>query len=117
MVNPQTLFAWIDMVWVPVAFFAAHKGHRIHAVAFALACVLALRFQIELMNEIGFPRGIFKVMDTPLFTRGIVVYGVFVVLFLLMARFSKGADTFIYIAAAITVFIAAFCISSLGMVL
>lgn len=84
---------------------------------FVLACVLALRLQIELMVEIDYPTGFFPFLDYPLLQRGFIIYGGFTAVFLGLSYLSKEKDHYIYIAAAITVFTIAFCVSSFVMVL
>ena len=111
------LFNHIDLLWVPVALFCLHKGQRLKAVLFVLVCAFAMRLQIELMQSIGYGRGFFRLMDTPLYIRGLVTYSVFILGFFIMSHFSPKTDSFVYIAASITIFIAAFCVSSLIMVL
>lgn len=108
---------WMDLFWVPMAIVAAHKGQRGKTVLFVLACVLALRLQVELLTEIGYPTGIFPFLDFSLLQRGFVIYGAFIAVFLSMLHLSREKDPYIYIAAAITVFTVAFCVSSAVMVL
>ena len=111
------LFNYIDLAWVPVALVCLHKGQRLAGVLFVLTCAFGLRLQVELMQSIGYPRGFFHLMDAPLFLRGLVTYSAFILFFLILAYFSPRSDRFVMIAASITVFIAAFCVSSLIMVL
>jgi hypothetical protein len=113
----QTLYHWIDLFWIPVALLTMEKGKRLFTVGFILSCVLLLRLQVELMQHIGFPRGIFGVMESSIYARGLITYGAFITLFMLMAYYSKGVDKSIHIAASITMMIAALCVSALVMVL
>lgn len=108
---------WIDLIWVFVALVVLHKGQRMKAVMFILSCVLALRLQVELMFEIGYPTGFFPLLEFPLLERGFMAYSVFIATFLALSYFSRERDTYIYMAASITVFITAFCVSTLVMVL
>ena len=108
---------WVDLAWVPFAMLAVHKGQRFKAVMFVLSCVLTLRLQLELMTEIGYPNGIMPFMTYPLMDRGLITYGAFIALFLLLSHFSREKDGYVYMAAAITVFMAAFCVSSFILIL
>lgn len=108
---------WIDLLWVPLTFFALHKGQRIKAVLFVLSCILTLRLQIELMEEIGYPDGILPLIDYSPLHRGYMTYGAFIAVFLILSHISREKDPYVFIAAAITVFIAAFCVSSFILVL
>lgn len=108
---------WIDLAWIPLALIAVHKGQRIKAIFFVLLCVFALRMQIELMNEIGYPLGIMPFLNYPLLERGFITYGAFIAIFLSLSHYSREKDHYVFIAAAITVFIVAFCVSSFILVL
>lgn len=104
---------WIDLAWIPIALVALHKGQRFKGVMFILTCVFALRMQVEFMQEIGYPTGILPLLDFPMLERGYISYGAFIATFLILSHFSREKDPYVYIAAAITVFIAAFVVSSL----
>lgn len=113
----QTLFDYIDLAWIPVALLCLHKGQRLGAVAFVLACAFIMRLQIELMESIGYGGGVFHLIDTPLYIRGLVTYSLFVLGLFVLGYFSPRSDKFVFIAASITIFITAFCVSSAVMVL
>lgn len=113
----QIAFSWIDLLWVPAALLAVERGKRFLAVGFVLACVFLLRLQVELFQQLGFARGFMGFMDSAIFPRGLVTYGVFIALFLLIAFYSKGSHKSIFMAASITILIAAFCVSCFIMVL
>lgn len=108
---------WIDLAWVPITALAVHKGQRFKAVMFVLCCVLTLRLQLELMDEIGYPKGILPFMDQPLMERGLITYSAFIAVFLILSHYSRESDGYVYIAAAITVFMIAFCVSSFILIL
>lgn len=111
------LFNHLDLLWVPVAWLCLHKGQRLKATLFVLMCAFVMRLQIELMQSIGYGNGFFRLIDTPLYIRGLVTYSLFILGLFILSYFSPKTDSFVYIAASITIFIAAFCVSSLVMVL
>jgi hypothetical protein len=113
----QTAFQWIDLLWIPVAVLTMEKGKRIFTCGFVFSCVLLLRLQVELLQKIGFAHGFFGWMDSDIYKRGLITYGFFIMLFLLIAYFSPGSDKNVHIAASIAIFIAAFCVSTFIMVL
>jgi len=117
MITTQTLFQWIDLLWIPVALLASEKGKRILTCFFILASILLLRLQVELLQGIGFERGFLGLVQTDILTRGMATYGSFIAIFLILAYFSKGTDKNIHIAASITIMLASFCVSTLIMVL
>jgi hypothetical protein len=108
----QTLFPYIDLLWVPLALLCVPAGLRLKSALFVLACALMLRLQVQMMGELGFPNGIFKLWDMPLFTRGVVVYSLFILFFLMLTFLSPRVNGFVFIAAAISIFMAAFAIST-----
>ncbi len=117
MITPLALYQWIDLLWLPIAFVVVERGKRLLTAGFILSCVLLLRLQIELLEEGGFPNGIMHFMESDIYARGLIVYGSFIALFLAISRFSPGVNKNIHIAASITIFFAAFCTSTLIMVL
>lgn len=117
MTTVQNLLSWIDLLWIPIALLTAERGKRLFTAIFAGACILLLRLQVELLRGIGFSKGFLGFMTSDILYRGMVVYGLFILLFLILAHFSKGGDKNIHIAASITIMIAAFCVSTFIMVL
>lgn len=113
----EFLIDWIDLMWVPVALVLLRKGQRFKGVMFILSCVLTLRLQVQLMERIHYPTGIMHFLEFPLIQRGFIVYGAFIAAFLILSHFSREKDHYVYIAAAITVFMVAFCVSSFVFVL
>lgn len=113
----NNILNWLDFLWIPAAFFIVRKKQRAYAIGFVLMCLLVLRLQVELMTEIGYERGFLPFLSVPSLYRGFVVYGVIIGLFLLLSRWSREKDRFIYIAASITVLFVAFCVSTFVMFL
>ncbi|USO04054.1 MAG: hypothetical protein H6853_01895 [Rhodospirillales bacterium] len=110
MMNIQSLFEWIDLLWVPVALLCLHKGQRLKGAVFVLACAFIMRLQIQLMEEIGFGNGFLGLLDTPLYARGLVTYSLTILIFFLLSYYSPNIDKFVHVAASITIFTGAFCV-------
>ena len=111
------LYQWMDLLWLPVALVAVHKGQRLNTAAFILICIMTLRAQIELMQSMGHPNGIVGLLHSGAYERGLVVYGIIFALFLVLAYFSPNTRGIIYFAATLSIYIFAFCISMLVMAL
>jgi len=111
------IYQWLDLIWIPVAFFVLHKEQRLKGIVFILSCVFTLRLQIELLLGIDRPFGILNILDNALLDRGFICYGIFIGLFLLLSYFSKNENPYVYIAAAITVFMIAFVIATVALIL
>lgn len=105
------LYQWIDFAWVPLAFAAVHRGHRLMAASFAALCLGTLRLQVELMEESGYPRGFTGFLDWPALLRGQAVYSAVIALFLLLAVFSPRTRREVVLAAMLVLYVFAFCIS------
>lgn len=111
------LYQWIDLIWIPISIFIVHKHQRIKTVFFVLSCILTLRLQVELMEEIDKATGFFKIMDSYVFHRGLVLYGIVIALFLILAHFSPKTKPAVFLAAAISIYILSFAMSMLLMIL
>lgn len=111
------IYQWIDLVWIPIALLVAHKPHRLLTAGLILICALSLRLQVELMDSIGFDTGILSFMNTPLFQRGIMVYGFVIALFLVLAYFSPRTSKMVFFAAGLSIYILAVCLSTIIMIL
>lgn len=114
---PPQIIDWIDLLWVPVALMVVERGKRLFTCGFVLSCSLLLRLEVELLQQLGFPRGFFGFMRSDIFLRGLITYGALIAFFLLLAHYSKGSDKNVHMAASITILIAAFCVSLFIMVL
>lgn len=108
---------YLDFFWVPLALVVVHPEQRVKAVIYALCCAFTLRLQVQLMEQIGYPRGLFDLWDMPILYRGMLGYAAAMTFYLLMARLSPRTNVFVMMAASITIFITAFCVTSILMVL
>ena len=113
----ELIYQWIDVLWLPVAWFAVHKQHRLKAIAFVVTCMLVLRTQVELIESTGYPTGYLPIMDSPVFTRGLIVYSLSITLFLVLAHYSPRTTGVVFLAAGLTIFFGSFCLSMILMVL
>lgn len=111
----EFIYQWIDFLWLPLAFFAVERQHRLYAVGFVLMCILGLRLQADLFHSIHRDGGITGWFSTSARARGTIVYAVFIMLFLILSHFSRGTRPIIYFAATLSVFIMAFVVSTLVM--
>lgn len=105
----ELIYQWIDLIWIPVAWFVVNERHRWYAVAFAVTCSLTLRTQAELMRSIGHETGMLHILNGDVYGRGLITYGIIVGLFLLLSHFSQGTAKIVYFAACLSVYIFAFC--------
>lgn len=111
------LIQYADFLWFPVALVIMERGKKLLTCGFIGACIVLLRLQVELLQQLGHPRGIFGIMESSGFYRGLITYGVFIAFFLWIARMSIGEMKHVHMAASIVILIAAFCVSLIIMVL
>lgn len=102
---------WLDFLWIPLALIFLRKDQKLKGVLFILVCMLALRLQVELMLEAGFSTGFFNFLNMPVLYRGYIIYGIFILGFLGLGHISREQNSFVYMAAGISVFIFAFIVS------
>lgn len=113
---PESVYIWADILWIPLALLIVHKGQKIKACAFIIVCMLVMRLQIEIVEMFEFPRGITGLLDFPVLYKGYIIYGFFILLFLLLSYFSRGTRGPIYLAAGLSIFFMAFAVSSIVMI-
>ena len=111
------IYLWVDLIWLPIAYFITHKNHRWWSLGFIVASMVLVRLLSELMTFIGYSNGIMGFMSSNVHTRGLVVSSIFYVLFFIMAYFSSSTKGVVFMAACLTIFFAIFVTSSLIMVL
>lgn len=111
------IYDYIGLVWIPVGLVMAHRPHRWLMTAFVVTCLLTLRLQVELMDSTGHPTGFLPIMSSDVYIRGLILYSAVFTLFMILARFSPKTQPTIFFAAALSVYILAFCSSMLLMIL
>lgn len=111
------LGTWADATWLLLVPFAVHKGQLVKAIAFVAVCMIVMRLQIEIVQSFGFDQGFTGLMTSSLYHRGLLVYGIFTGLYLLLSWLSPGTKGAIYLAASLSIFFMAFTISSILMII
>jgi hypothetical protein len=111
------IYQWIDLLWLPLVFYAVHKQHRLLALGFLASCMLMMRLQIEIMEGIGYGNGIVGLMQSSGHTRALMVYSLAYFVFFIMAYYSPGSRPIIFFAACLAIFFFAFFASMLLMLL
>jgi hypothetical protein len=113
----QIIYQWIDFLWLPIGFFTVHKSQRLMTLAFIFTCLITFRTQVELIESTGFETGFLGIMHSSLHSRGIIVYSIIIMLFLILAYLSPQTKGVIFFAATISIYLLAFCMSMLLMAL
>ena len=109
------IYQWVDLLWLPIGWYAVDQKHRLKTLSFIITCILVLRTQVELIESTGFGEGFLPFIEVPAFTRGLIVYSLAITLFLLLAHFSPRTQNIVFFAAALTIFFFAFVISMVFM--
>lgn len=111
------LYYWIDVIWIPIAFFLVHQKHRWWSVGFVVGCMILMRLQVEMMAYIGHPNGILTLLNAHVNARLMVVYSIFYILFLVMAHYSPKTEGVVFMGACLGLLFMVFIVSSLVMIL
>lgn len=108
---------WVDVIWLPLAWFVVNKEQRWLALGTIAGCMVMMRLEAELIESTGFSHGMLPFLDSPVYDRGLVVYSVFYVLYLILAYYSPGSRSWVFTAASISIFFMASIVSIFVMVL
>lgn len=113
----DVLYQWLDLLWLPIVLFIVTKEQRLWAVGFLFSCMLMMRLQVEVMHEIGYTKGFTNLLTSTAFDRGLVVYSIFYVAYLILAHYSPNTKGPMFIAGSISIFFMAFFSSTFIMLL
>lgn len=113
----ETIYPYIDLIWLPAGLLVIHKKQRLWAAGFFIGSMIMMRLLVDLIESIGYPQGILPVLDAPLFTRGLVVYSAFYAFYILLAAISPKSIAPVFIAASISIFFMASITAVIVMIL
>lgn len=108
---------WIDLGWLLMGLCLARKDQRLWVLGFFVCSMIMMRMMAELMDSIGYPSGLIGLMETPVLTRGLLIYSVAYVLYMAIVRYSPNAHGTLLMALSLAFFFAAFFICAFVMVL
>jgi hypothetical protein len=111
------IFQYLDVLWLFVALLVVKRHQRVWALGFFVFCMVMMRMQIELMESTGFSRGFIGLLEYDARTRGLAVYSLAYVIYLVLVLFSPYARGTLLMAASISVFFAALFTSMIVMCL
>ena len=110
--SPRDLVAqWADLAWLPIGMIVAGPRHRLIIAGYVGACVFTLRAQVEMMATTGHPRGIWPLLDGDPLLRGQITYAIVTAIFFALLAFSRKSHEAVVLAAAVAIYLIAFCIS------
>ncbi len=110
-------YQWIDLIWLPVAFYIVRREQRWWAIGLIASCMLMMRLEIELMEEIGYPHGLIGLMKSSVHNRLLVLYSLVYIAFFTLAHYSKNSTGTVFLAATISIFFMVLVLSVFVMVL
>ena len=108
---------WIDLAWLVLVLCVARKDQRGWVFGFFIGSMIMMRMLVELMTSIGHPNGLMGFMDTPVHTRGLIVYSIAYVIYMVLIRYSPNAKGALLMAASIGFFFFSFFTTAIVMVL
>jgi hypothetical protein len=100
------ILPWIDIIWLPLAYFFVAREQRMWAIGCILGCMAMMRMLTELMQSINYPAGFTGFWSMPVHNRGLLVYSLFYLVYLLIAHYSPYAKSAIFMTTSIMVFFA-----------
>ncbi len=95
---------WIDFAWLPIVLLAARKGQYLVIIGFIVSNIIMMRLMVELMGSIGYPHGIFSILDYHVFYRGLVFYSIVYAAYMALVFFSPGTQKIFLLGASISMF-------------
>jgi hypothetical protein len=110
------ILQWIDGIWLPLALVVVRKDQRFWVLAILAANMLMLRMLVELMHQGGYSQGIFGLMAMPALHRGMLVYNILDMLYLLYACIGRMSGA-LFMGASLSFFFIAAVTSAIVMVL
>jgi len=111
------VFQWIDLAWLLVVPLALGRAHWLTGSGYVVSCALMLRLQTELLDSIGYSRGFLPLLESDIFTRGIITYGVVIFVYMIWGHFLRRASVVIFLAHSIAFFFIAMIASLVVMIL
>lgn len=111
------IYEYLDVLWLPVALLIVKRHQRFVVLGFFVFCMVMMRMQIELMASIGYPNGLLGLIGYDAKIRGLAVYSLAYVIYLVLVLFSPYARGTLLMAASISVFFAALLTSMIVMCL
>lgn len=111
------IYEYLDILWLVIALLIVKRHQRFVVLGFFVFCMVMMRLQIELMQSIGYPRGLLGLIGYDAHMRGLAVYSLAYVIYLALVVFSPYARGTLLMAASISVFFAALFTSMIVMFL
>lgn len=111
------ILQYIDVIWLPIAWFVVPKPHRRTAIGFLLGCMFLMRMQVEMMYSLKYPLGIFNFIDGLVIERALIFYMGMYIFYFGALHLSRDNDKSIVMASSIGMFFLAFALSSVLMIL
>jgi hypothetical protein len=108
---------WIDLAWPALGLAILHRHQRLTAAGFFIGSMVMMRLLTELMESIGYPRGLIGLMDSPVHVRGLVLYSIFYPLYIFFLYTRPQTPQSILMAVSITIFFTTSLLFTLVMVL
>jgi len=109
--------SWIDLLWLPLAFFTVRKDQRLWVLGFFLSCMAMMRLEIEFITSMGYKTGVLHLSAFTPEARALGVYTVVYAIYLALALFSPYAKGVILMGSSLSLFFGAMIVSLFLMVL
>lgn len=111
------LWPFIDALWLPVLMLASARRHWLIALGYGVTGMILMRLMVDFSGSLGYGHGVLGLWGWPLFSRGLLVFGLFNGFFAVMAYTGRGRSPSVFLAAAITILLTASFAFAVAMVL
>lgn len=110
------LIHWSDALWILVALFLCRKDQKLLAAGYVVGNMIMMRLMAEMMDVIGYERGLLGFWQLPVLLRGLIVYHGSNLVFFALAAYSREGGV-LFMAAALSMFFLTAVVFSIVMVL
>ena len=109
---------WLDSIWLVCAIIAVEGWPRkIKALAFVAICMIMLRLQIALVQQMGYPDGLLPLMNLSPFHRGVIAYSLVIMTNFILVHYFPATRGVFYISLSLGLFFTGFTLSSVLLLL
>lgn len=111
------LIPWLDALWIPVLMVMLPKNQKLWALGFVACNMVMMRLMAELMVWIGYPSGVLDILPYDMMTRGLAVYSVIYLTYMIIGLYSPKSSGTMFMAMSISLFFTASVLFAVIMVL
>ena len=109
----DTIYQWLDLFWIPIVFLVLPKHQWVEALVVIICSVIMMRFQIELVEDLGFEEGFTGFLDFDPYKKALVTYSIIIMAYIVGMLILNKHNWRAHLVLSFSVFFNAFIISSI----